>query len=1072
MHQNIGWTRRSILLGIGAALTLLTASHGVARPYATSLTNSGTALSFRLNEAADNVRVISSGGSVTNDLGARPKGLNVVNVTVTGVYRLQVTKNTGPGWMQGVANQISEDTNQFVKFTNQRGLAINRNTNSPYFGRIYVSIGSSGTVTSNEFNLGTRAVADGIYVLNADQTDALGQGNTPRTGGLKFDFTSANAESPGYLAIGADDHLYISDWSDANGGVWVTDGDVATNSIATNVLGGIGGPSTVTGNHGSVSGVYVEGSQAAGNLAVYTADEDVAPKNAILRYDIGSAELPYELPGTQVLTFGLASQRSKITRGPDGKWYCTNRRADNASTTGLFVVDSDGTTLWSSLSQWRTFIGNATAYDSIFSETRGMDVSPDGKYVMTFKALTNLTAAPYNLGPNSLVILPLQEGLPNLGGMQLVRTTPATGTGWDAAFDAVGNIYTLSTGQGLRVYSPGGLSVVTTGSDGSLETFVPNLPGVSVAVTDAEAAEEASAPGEFSLSRDTVDLSQPLIVKFQMSGSATLGADYVLQTNGVTLTTNVVTIPVGETSVLVALVPIDDSLAEFTEAATLTVVSGPDYTVASAGASVNILDNEAPSLNIMVAQAQMFEANLNDYAALRLIRLGSIANNGQDVSVNLTYSGDAVSGADFTGLPSVTLPTGAVTYDFRIYPLNDALLETNETFRIGLAAGAGYSVGATNLSGPITIVDDETPPAPVLFADDLNGDSSLNWTLRFGSGNDIDDYRINEIPMYFMPIPWDYSTESYPPAPNGADTLGLKVSVNKDDVTAAGAAGINLYRNGVTFSGNYALRFDMYLIVNNLAGTTENAIFGINHSGDATNWFRASNNGFTNSAYDGVWCIVGADGAALGQFNGGAGSGDYEIVGGASPVQVGGIWGPPTLASRNATAFTSAFKTPPWGSAAVTGAGVPSNVQGTTTASWAQVELGQVGNLIHLKINNTLILTATNNTPSTSGKIMLGYDDAYDSNTGTGGAVIYDNVRVVQLGQPQITGVSRAGDTMTIDFTWSLNDPVTLFAVVKADTVTGAYTPVTAGIVPTSPGSYRATITGQNTAGAFYRIRR
>ena len=123
-------------------------STALARPYATSLTNSGSSISFRLNESADSVKIISSGGSVTNDLGPLPKGLTVTNLTIAGVFKIQVTKASGSGYLQGVVNQISDDANNFVKFVNQRGVAINKNTNSPYFGRVYVSVAGLGASTA------------------------------------------------------------------------------------------------------------------------------------------------------------------------------------------------------------------------------------------------------------------------------------------------------------------------------------------------------------------------------------------------------------------------------------------------------------------------------------------------------------------------------------------------------------------------------------------------------------------------------------------------------------------------------------------------------------------------------------------------------------------------------------------------------------------------------------------------------------------------------------------------------------------------------------------------------------
>lgn len=363
------------------------------------------------------------------------------------------------------------------------------------------------------------------------------------------------------------------------------------------------------------------------------------------------------------------------------------------------------------------------------------------------------------------------------------------------------------------------------------------------------------------------------------------------------------------------------------------------------------------------------------------------------------------------------------------------------------------------------------PPATVLFSDNFSGDPSTNWVVRFGSGNGIDDYRINEQVITLPATPYDYSADGIPGAPNGTDTLGLKVTVNKDEGSPLGGAGINLYLTNRSFSGNFALRLDAYLLVNSTL-TTENMMFGINHSGNKTNWFRDSGNGFTNSAYDGIWGVVGADGAGLGQFNGGAGSGDYLLLGGGAPVQVGGIWGPASLASRFDAPFADTFKNPPWGSATVTGSGVPSNLPSSPTPSWAQVELSQIGNIITLKINNTTILSYTNSTGDQSGTIMLGYDDGFDSNTGVGGAVIYDNVRVVSLTQPKltITSAARSGTTTVLTFTSTTDEPVSAFPIWKATNVTGTYTTAAATIVKLSPGVYQATLTGQTDSAAFYRI--
>ena len=1052
--------QRWAILTAGVLTVAVLVPESSARPYATSLTNSGTSISFRLNESADSVKVISGGGTVTNDLGPLAKGLTVTNLTIAGVFKIQVTKAAGPGYIQGVANQVSEDSNNFVKFANQRGLAVNKNTNSPYFGRIYVAVGGAGTVASNQFTLGSRSVTDGIYLLNADQTDAVGQGNTGLNAGLNdgkgFDALAASGESPGRLFVGPDDSLYIADWSDANGGVSVTDANVATNALATNVLFGLGGPTASTNMHGSVSSVYVEGSLAGGNLVVFTQDEDLGSRNGVYRYDIGSGPLPYSQPETLAFTYGLGAQVAKITRGPDGKWYCSNRRADNASTTGVFVLSEDGSTqLWSSRDAWRELVGNPTAFDIPFGECRGFDVSADGKYLASIRGNTN-----------SLSIVPMDGGIPNITNLVVVPTVPTTSIGRDLTFDAVGNIYTVSSGQGLlRIYSPGGFSVVTTGSDGTLEMLVPQVD-VSVAAVDNFASEPSADTGEFMISRASADISQPLTVRFTTSGSATSASDYVLKTNSVALTTNAVVIPAGEANVVVSLTVTDDSVAELTETANLVISPSAAYTVVGQPATVAIQDDESPSIDITATQGTVFEGNTSDYARFQLTRRGD--PNAGPITVELHNAGDT---ARYVSVASVNMDPGVITQTFDVNPVNDSLLQGNGVITLAVTNGTGYTVGLITPSASAAIVEDEVQPATVLFSDDFSGDPSTNWVIRFGSGNGVDDYRINEQILTLPSTPYDYSVEGIPPAPNGNDTLGLKVTVNKDEGTALGGAGINLYPIGKSFSGDYALRFDMYLLINTGAGTTEYTLFGMNHSGNETNWFRSTGNGFTNSAYDGLWVVLEADTAGLGTHNGNGAAGDYVLVSSPS-VNIGGIWGPSNLANRDASAFVDAFKTPPWGVSGL--AGAPANGQGSLTPSWAQVELSQIGNQVTLKINNTTIFTHTYTGAYKSGNIMLGYNDGHDSNTGIGAAVIYDNVRVVSLTQPSVTltSAARTGTTTILDFTCNVDDPISAFTVRKATTVTGAYNPVAATIVKLSPGVYQATLTGQNDDAAFYRISR
>ena len=70
----------------------------------------------------------------------------------------------------------------------------------------------------------------------------------------------------------------------------------------------------------------------------------------------------------------------------------------------------------------------------------------------------------------------------------------------------------------------------------------------------------------------------------------------------------------------------------------------------------------------------------------------------------------------------------------------------------------------------------------------------------------------------------------------------------------ASTAAVNIYPKGQSFSGNFALKFDLWLNYPggaggiNSTGSTEFAIFGLNHLGTQVNWVPA-----TASSSDGVW---------------------------------------------------------------------------------------------------------------------------------------------------------------------------------------------------------------------------
>jgi hypothetical protein len=132
-----------------------------------------------------------------------------------------------------------------------------------------------------------------------------------------------------------------------------------------------------------------------------------------------------------------------------------------------------------------------------------------------------------------------------------------------------------------------------------------------------------------------------------------------------------------------------------------------------------------------------------------------------------------------------------------------------------------------------------------------------------------------------------------------------------------------------------------------------------------------------------------------------------------------------------------------------------------------------VNDIVTFRINKTTIFSYTNTTPYTSGNIMLGYEDAFDSTGPIDNYVVYDNVRVVSLAGPVVTAISRIGGNVQIDFTAGAADVPAQFTLQSASVVTGPYTDTTATITSLGAGSFRATKPfDSNAQAAFYRIRR
>ena len=561
------------------------------------------------------------------------------------------------------------------------------------------------------------------------------------------------------------------------------------------------------------------------------------------------------------------------------------------------------------------------------------------------------------------------------------------------------------------------------------------LPRLSVIATDASFAEPGTDTATVTFSR-TGATTSPLTVHYSFLGTATPGVDFA--TNSLTSVgpnLYAVTIPAGASSADVVFTALDDALGEPDETLLVTAAGIPgSYEVGlDYRATLTLVDDgDLTTVNIEVVDGQTYERDAEDTLTFRVTRAGF---TGDDLTVNLSYGGTA-SASDYSGaIASVVIPALETSATIVLAPVDDALVEGTEEIIVTVASGTGYVVGLS-ASGTGTVRDDDRAAGTVLFSENFDTDVSANWTALFGSGNGVTDFSAQ--------FGYDYALDGLPPAPGSSGTTGLRVTVNKDDL--ASAAAVNLYLRNQSFSGNFAVRFNMLLNYDTLAaGTTEHAIFGINHSGSITNRHATAGS-------DGLWFAVETDGSSQGGI--------------AYATYLGQTNAVPVIAGRPSADFRTFFPTPLF----IAG-GMPSG-------RWADVELVFTNRVASMIVNGVTTATRSDIGSFTSGTIMLGHMDRFNSIGGLGNATYYDNLRVVDLGGSTTVPATQAtlglpaisGTQIAVPFTATTGTP-DQFELVSSTTLTGAYTPVAgATISSTGAGAFSASAPLPAADATFFRV--
>ncbi len=314
-----------------------------------------------------------------------------------------------------------------------------------------------------------------------------------------------------------------------------------------------------------------------------------------------------------------------------------------------------------------------------------------------------ITDAPAAAGTLSIthdsVTVPVVPGTTLMVEGDTLTWTPAAGdTGQVDAFSVIASDGTVTAANPTQiVISTSAIAVVSAVSKGGN-------------VLEADAGT-SKGRGSIVITRAGGDQSQPLTVTLGVSGDAQQGVNYnLIAPDGHTIisaATATVTIPAGQNSVTLTLVPLQDNVVDPTLHVAVTVLADPDavspfYTPsAHAAAHVDVIDGD-PLVTITDVGPTILEGaqNVRTFIITRLPAQGGNINGS--LTVNLAYSGTFDVADDLTAPASVTFGPGEVKKVVTLSTTDDGVAETGQTL-IATISGTGFA--GTGTSATVHVID-------------------------------------------------------------------------------------------------------------------------------------------------------------------------------------------------------------------------------------------------------------------------------------------------------------------------------------------------------------------------------
>jgi hypothetical protein len=373
---------------------------------------------------------------------------NAGNIVALGSYAVRITA-AADGHFDWT--QITDDFSPGSYAYQPASIAVNQNTNSLDYGRVFV--GNAELGFNPEFEPGDQL---GIRKLNADGSPAFGDFSA---GGWVW---SGNQVSPWKIEVSDDDYVYVNDWA-AGGLVMRFDQSIAFDLRAM-VLRQDNRPN---GGAANLSGPFITGTGT--DTQIWMADV-TAEGTGIRRWTVsGDGTVATNDLGVTIVSAGTNSDLSlypfDLALDRSNRIYTIQNieAAGDLSSRVLRFPDPAGSVLPLTNADWH--IGGG---DNTMRGASGIAVDPSGQYVaVAFKgAGTGLARTGGGVRLFSAA-----------DGSDILTLTPAPyHHHTDVAWDNVGNLYVLDNWDSVwRAFSPPGPNLATTVAAQTLEVTDPPL---------------------------------------------------------------------------------------------------------------------------------------------------------------------------------------------------------------------------------------------------------------------------------------------------------------------------------------------------------------------------------------------------------------------------------------------------------------------------------------------------------------------------------------------------------------------------------------------------------------------